>query len=61
MPAKADDPLEKITLNLYESDCSFLRSYVGHGWSEYVRQIVHEKCLGMNEYHKRKITLGDLA
>ena len=60
MPAKSDDPLRKCTLNLYESDCAFLETYFGHGWSEQIRQWVHQHAQGLTGYHKLRKTLGDL-
>lgn len=44
MPAKADDPLRKVTLNLYEADCAAMEQLHGHGWSTQVRQLIHEYC-----------------
>ncbi len=41
MPAKSDDPLQKVTLNLYEADVLALEAFYGRGWSEQVRQVVH--------------------
>lgn len=61
MPAKADDPLRKVTLNLYESDCATLAAYFGHGWTEQVRQWVHQHTQGLAGYHSLRRTLGDLG
>lgn len=66
MPVRSDDPLRKCTLNLYEADCAWLERTYGHGWTERVRQHIH------NEVIKRQTsatvlppsprrTLGDLA
>lgn len=44
MPVRSDDPLRRVTLNLYEADCAKLESAVGPGWTERVRQVVHEYC-----------------
>lgn len=38
---KADEPLRKITLNLYERDVEDMEALLGWGWSEVVRQWVH--------------------
>lgn len=69
MPVRSDEPLRKCTLNLYEADCQWLEQNYGHGWTERVRQHIH------NEVHARKAvqpalsyntpltrrTLGDLS
>lgn len=41
MPARSDDPLRRVTLNLYEADCLLLEKAVGHGWTELVRRLVN--------------------
>lgn len=63
MPVRSDEPLRKVTLNLYEADCTFLASYLGHGWSEQIRTLVHAYAQGLQEpkYHALQQTLGDLA
>lgn len=61
MPAKSDDPLRKVTLNLYESDCAVLAEYFGHGWTEQVRQWVHQHSTNLTGYHNLRRTLGDLG
>ncbi len=48
MPVKSDDPLRRVTLNLYEADCEWLERTYGRGWTERVRQHIH------NEVLKRK-------
>lgn len=60
MPAKSDEPLRKVTLNLYEADCLALESTLGFGWSEQIRQWVHQHAQGITGYHKLRKTLGDL-
>lgn len=60
MPAKADDPLRKVTINLYDLDVAALESYYGQGWSVQVRQLVHTHAQGIAGYHKLRKTLGDL-
>ena len=60
-PARSDEPLRKITLNLYEADCIFLEHHVGRGWSEHVRTLVHAYAHGLQETTYQKLTLGDLA
>lgn len=61
MPPRSDDPLRRVTLNLYESDCAWLEVQYGRGWTERVRQHIHM------EVRKRQMdrpippmTLGDL-
>lgn len=61
MPAKSDDPLRKVTLNLYEADCLTFESYYGRGWSEQVRALVHEQAFKLTTYANVKQTLGDLG
>ena len=60
MPAKSDEPLQKVTLNLYEADVASLEAYYGHGWSEQVRQVVSAHVRTITGYHKLRKTLGDL-
>lgn len=47
MPVRSDDPLRRVTLNLYEADCEWLEREYGRGWTERVRQhiqtIIHER------------------
>lgn len=60
MPARSDDPLRRVTLNLYEADCKALEHWQGTGWTTYIRNLVHadlKKNYGM--YARR--TLGDLT
>ena len=62
MPVRPDAPLRKVTLNLYEADCAYLEEKIGHGWSEYVRQLVHNNIEeDRKHYRNRPRTLGDLA
>lgn len=37
---KADEPIKKVTLNLYEKDVKRLYELFGWGWSEIVRRWV---------------------
>lgn len=67
MPTAADAPLRKITLNLYEEDCLYLEENMGHGWSTWVREIIHaeaRKAMNTGSYRyplvQRRQTLGDL-
>jgi hypothetical protein len=61
MPVRADEPLRKITLNLYEADVLALEAYYGHGWSEQVRQVVHQHVITTSSWQKLRKTLGDLG
>jgi hypothetical protein len=63
MPVRSDDPLRRVTLNLYEADCLWLEKAYGRGWTERVRQHIHSEVVKRNE-PKRKdpgsiFTLGD--
>lgn len=60
MPRQADSPLRKTTLNLYDADVTFLAEYYGTGWSEQVRQVVHQHCEVTKAHRKVRKTLGDL-
>lgn len=42
MPVRADEPLTKVTLNLYTADHQLLQTRYGHGWSTVVRAAVHD-------------------
>lgn len=59
MPVKSDDPLRRTTLNLYEDDCLLLEVIEGHGWTTYVRDLVHKDCNRLRAGARRR-TLGDL-
>lgn len=62
MPPRADSPLRRITLNLYTSDCDFLSAYLGHGWTEQVRTLVHAYAQGLQPQQQPQMrTLGDLS
>lgn len=62
MPARSDDPLRRVTLNLYEADCLWLATTYGHGWTERIRQHIHNEVLKrQGEVRKRKLFLGDLS
>lgn len=60
MSRQADAPLRKTTLNLYSADVTFLAEYYGQGWSEQVRQIVHQHCEVTKGHRQVRKTLGDL-
>jgi len=60
MAPRKDEPLRKLTINLYIADCDILAAYYGHGWTEQVRQVVHQHIQSLTSFHKAKQTLGDL-
>lgn len=59
MPVRSDDPLRRVTLNLYEADCITLERIHGHGWTTFIRDLVKQ---AVNQTHStsRARTLGDL-
>jgi hypothetical protein len=67
MPTPPDDPLRRVTLNLYAADCEWLETHYGRGWTERVRQHIHaevqkrqvDRMIEKNEKKVRR-TLGDL-
>jgi hypothetical protein len=64
MPIRSDEPLRKVTLNLYEADCQWMEREYGRGWTERLRQHLHNEVLSRQPprkhlHHRR--TLGDLA
>jgi len=68
MPTKSDDPLRRVTLNLYEADCLWLEQNYGRGWTERVRQHIHAEVTERQMRNapdpiatmNRLMTLGDL-
>ena len=60
MPVRSDEPLRKVTLNLYEADCQWLEKTYGRGWTERVRQHIHNEVLDRHNPGSRP-TLGDLV
>lgn len=66
MPTPPDDPLRRVTLNLYAADCEWLITHYGRGWTERIRQHIHAEVTARQtppdtQYHKVRRTLGDLA
>lgn len=61
MPTKSDDPLKRVTLNLYKADCLAMERYYGRGWTEQVRQLVHQHITIATAHLKTRRTLGELA
>lgn len=43
MPAQAARPLRKVTLYLFEEDCSWAEHFLGRGWSETAREAFHDR------------------
>lgn len=43
MPNKSDEPLRKVTLNLFEEDCKVMAQRYGRGWTERVRDLVRAR------------------
>lgn len=42
MPKRGGEPLRKVTLNLFDEDCSVMAGCYGFGWSEVVRDLVRD-------------------
>lgn len=59
MPVRSDDPLRRVTLNLYEADCAYLEQQLGHGWTTEVREAIHHHAIRLGR-PLRPRTLGDL-
>jgi hypothetical protein len=64
MPVKSDDPLRKITLNLYEADCQWFEKEYGRGWTERIRQHIHAEVhkhtsMTYAQWATHRRTLGD--
>ena len=59
MPIRSDDPLRKVTLNLYETDCQWFEREYGRGWTERVRQHIHSEVTQRRSPTMRRL-LGDL-
>jgi hypothetical protein len=60
MPVRSDEPLRKVTLNLYEADCQWLEKEYGRGWTERIRQHIHDQVYTRQQYKKAIRTIGDL-
>lgn len=43
--------LRKVTLNLFDDDCNDLAEHYGYGWSEVVRQLVHDHITELKASH----------
>lgn len=60
MPVRADDPLQRVTLNLYTTDVAAMKSLYGQGWTVQIRQLVNDHITASTCFHKVRRTLGDL-
>jgi hypothetical protein len=65
MPTLPDDPLRRVTLNLYEADVAWLIKTYGDGWTVRIRQHIHNEIVSRKEYDNamkilKRPTLGDL-
>lgn len=60
MPRPADEPLRRVTLNLFEADCQWLEKEYGPGWTTRIRQHIHQEVNQRRSPTMRRI-LGDLA
>lgn len=60
MPIRPDEPLRRVTLNLYASDVEWFIATYGHGWTERIRQHLHNEVLKRQQPTKVR-TLGDLS
>lgn len=58
MPTPVDDPLRKVTLNLYEADCQALEAYYGRGWTTHVRLLINTHAQYLRPKSTKR-TLGD--
>ena len=59
----ADEPLKKVTLNLYDADVTELAQRYGWGWSEQVRRLVRRYLVNLKQVERaidaEPIYLGD--
>lgn len=61
-PARSDDPLRRVTLNLYEADIPLAQRIYGHGWTTNLREMWHQWLAEQDRLtvKLRPRTLGDL-
>lgn len=59
MPIRADAPLRKVTMNFYAEDIEWLQREYGDGWTERIRQHIHNEVQSRRHPTTRR-TLGDL-
>lgn len=60
MPRTPDEPLRRVTLNLFEADCAWFELHYGAGWTTRIRQHLHQLVTDRAGYHQVRKTLGDL-
>lgn len=48
----SEEPLTKVTLNLFTKDLEELRTREGHGWSTWVRNLVRQKLRSFTSLRK---------
>jgi hypothetical protein len=60
MPVRADETLRRVTINLYDADCTTFADHYGHGWSTEVRAIIHSHANLIRASVPQRQTLGDL-
>lgn len=62
MPRTPDEPLRRVTLNLFEADCAWFELHYGAGWTTRIRQHLHQLVTDRQstEYHRGRRTIGDL-
>lgn len=56
MPKRPNEPLRKITINIFDSDARALETIYGWGWSEQIRNLIREHI----KAHRPRRTIGDL-
>ena len=49
MVNQAEEPLLKVTLNLFKADVDYLKDYFGSGYTEYIRNIVRSHCKTLDQ------------
>lgn len=61
MPIRADAPLRRVTMNFYAEDVEWMIANYGAGWTERVRQHIHNEIAARNKpIPQIRRTLGDL-
>lgn len=55
----AEEPLEKVTLNLNAADTAVMRKLYGHGWSAIVRELVKRHVERIHAGKIWKVTSND--
>jgi hypothetical protein len=59
-PVRSDDPLRRVTLNLYEADCQEIERDFGAGWTTWIRNVIHAELNRTRRKSDTRLTLGDL-